>query len=576
MDIKPWQVAAGLSNRLFITPVDDVDGLLQVDAMTGATQAFLDAHPYNKGLLQISPDYTTLYFGNTQLNPSTLKRYDISTATPVLVETSVPPTTGDGGVNLKLSHDGALLCYPNLNGNAVNPPERPARLDDLRHLGGLSPSRDAPMFLLTDVIDPTDFTVRTGSFNIGPYPSVLTFGPDDKIAYEYRAGAKQVLLFNTATFAEFSALAVLDDLVSDLITDESGRYLFVADGTAIEVYDLQADVTTSFYGTAFKPQYFQVPIYFEATSIDVSDLPGGLTFDPATKLISGTPTEDGTFPVAVTASDATRAVTINLTLVLYPIERAQNISTRGNVQPGSGDLIAGFIIVGNDPEDIVVRAIGPSLEVGGEPVPGRLANPTLTLYDLSGNPIASNDDWQSDPQSFEVIASGLAPTDPLESALFRSLAPGAYAVVVSGVNDTSGIALAEVYDLSDGTSRLANISTRGDVGTGDDVLIGGVIIGGTLPAKMVLRGIGPSIIELFTTPLPDPQLDLYDADGMLIVSNDNWKDTQEAEIMGTGLAPSNDLESAISIDLSPGAYTAILSGVGGTTGVGLVEAYNLP
>ncbi len=370
-----------------------------------------------------------------------------------------------------------------------------------------------------------------------------------------------------------------DDSVSDLITDESGRSLFVADGTAIEVYDLQADVTTSLYGTAYlELQRFQVPIYFEATSIDVTDLPGGLTFDAATKIISGTPTEDGTFPVVITAGDATRTVTVNLTLVLYPgDERALNISTRGKVQPESEVLIAGFIIAGNDPQDIIVRAIGPSLEVGGEPFPGRLVNPTLELYDSNGLTfIASNDDWQSDPQSTDLIASGLAPTNPLEAALFRSLAPGEYTVIVRGVNDTSGIALAEVYDLSGGTSRLANISTRGEVETGDDVLIGGVIIGGTLPARMVIRGIGPSILSLFTDTLPDPRLDLYDGDGMVISSNDNWRDTQEAEIIATGLAPSSDLESAISIELSPGAYTVILSGVGGTTGVGLVEAYNLP
>lgn len=578
VDIKPWQVAAGLSNRLYITPVDDVDGLLQVDAMTGATQASLDGHPYKEGLLQISPDYTTLYFGNTQLDPSTLKRYDVSTATPVLVETSVPSTTGDGGVDLKLSHDGARLCYPNLNGNAPNPPERLRRRGDPSQPGGLSPTQTSPSFWVTDVIDPMDFTVRMGSFNIGPYPSVLTFSPDDKIAYEYRAGSKQVVLFDTATFAQFSALAVPDDSVSDLITDESGRYLFVADGTAIEIYDLQADVTTSLYGTAYTSyNIFQVPIYFEATSIDVTDLPGGLAFDAATKIISGTPTEDGTFPVVVTASDATRTVTVNLTLVLYPDERAQNISTRGNVQPGSGVLIAGFIITGNDPQDIIVRAIGPSLEVGGEPVPGRLANPTLELYASSGFTfIASNDDWQSDPQTSDVIASGLAPTSPLEAALFRSLAPGEYTVIVSGVNDTSGIALAEVYDVSGGTSRLANVSTRGDVETGDDVLIGGVIIGGPSPARMVIRGIGPSIVQLFTTPLQDPQLDLYDAQGAKIATNDNWKDTQEAEITATGLAPTDDRESAISISLVPGAYTAVVSGVGGTTGVGLVEAYNLP
>ncbi len=554
--VKPWQIEAGLADRLYITPVDEGDGLLQVDATTGATQATLDAQPHKEALLQISQDRTKLYFGSTQVSPATLKRYGVSTATAILEENtddeSLP--VGQSGKDLKLSHDGASFSYATLFGN-----------------------NNDVYAAATALFDSMDFTQSEGSCIIGPNPSFLTFSPDDSILYEHRAGPGQVYLFDTATSTKSGVLKVLGDSVSDLITDESGQYLFVADGDAIEIYDLLANVTTTFYGTTGKLQSFQVPIYIEPTSINATDLPAGLTFDSATKVISGTPTEDGTFPVTVTASDGTHTVTATLTLILYPDEHAVNISTRSSVNVGASVLIAGFIITGVDTQNVVVRGIGPSLQVGGQPVPGRLNDPTLTLYDSAGDVIDTNNDWQTDSQSSLITSVGLAPTDPKEAALYRTLDPGAYTVIVSGVNNTTGISLAEVYNVSDGASRLANISTRADVATGDNVMIGGVIVGGSDNANVVFRAIGPSLASgSITDVLDDPNLDLYDSNGNNIASNNNWRDTQEAEIMATGLAPTNDLESAISILLTPGAYTAIVSGAGGTTGIGLVEAYNLP
>lgn len=555
--INPWQVEAGLGNRLYMTPLADDNGLLQIDATTGATQATLNTRPYKTGLLQISPDLKTLYFGDTGLSPSTLQRYDVSTATPLLEETAGFASTGSYGVDLKLSHDGHFLCFPNGGGNSS--------------------------LYATDVIDPENFKIREGSFAIGYYPSYLTFSPDDKLAYEYRSIVGKVYLFDTASFVELASLDVPDDSVSDLITDASGQYLFVADGTGIEVYQLVADVTTSLYATVGEAFIYQAPIYITPTSITATGLPEGLTFDEETRTISGTPTEDGVFPVVVMASDGTNTVTVNLILVLYPNERAQNISTRLQVQTGDDVLIAGFIISGAFDEEIVVRGIGPSLAVAGQPLAGRLGNPTLELHDSTGAIIASNDDWQSDSQEGVLINLNIQPASLFEAALYRVLSPGAYTVIVRGVNGTTGIGLAEVYDVGSngnsgiGVSRLANISARGDVQTGADVMIGGVIVGGIDEAKMLFRAIGPSLAAMDVSgPLEDPQLDLYDAQGSKISSNDNWRDTQEAEIMATGLGPSDDRESAISLSLQPGAYTVIVSGVAGTTGVALVETYNLP
>ena len=253
-----------------------------------------------------------------------------------------------------------------------------------------------------------------------------------------------------------------------------------------------------------------------------------------------------------------------------------NLSTRMRVQTGGNVLIGGFIITGSGPRHLLLRAIGPSLTGFG--VPDALADPVLELHGPGGFVTVTNDNWRDDPvQEALIIASGIPPSNDLESAIDATLNPGAYTAIVSGKNNTSGVGLVEVYDFSQSaTSKLANISTRGFVDTGDNVMIGGFIVGGGSgggTARVIVRALGPSVPVAGA--LGNPTLELRDGNGALIDSNDNWRSDHEAEIIATGIPPSNDLESAIVRDLTPGNYTAIVRGVSNTTGVALVEAYGL-
>ena len=250
-----------------------------------------------------------------------------------------------------------------------------------------------------------------------------------------------------------------------------------------------------------------------------------------------------------------------------------NISTRGNVGTGDKVLIGGFIVTGDTAKKVILRAIGPSLSLDSSAV---LNDPNLDLHEPDGS-VITNNNWR-DTQEQEIIATGLVPPNALESAIVATLAPGAYTTIVSGRNSGSGIALVEAYDLDQTIdSQLTNISTRGSVAPGDDVMIGGFILGGAQPpSTVVVRGIGPSLGESgVANPLPDPMLDLYNGEGTLLASDDNWKDDQEAEIESAGFAPTQPEEAAIIMDLGPGSYTAILRGKDNSTGVGLIEAYNL-
>lgn len=234
-------------------------------------------------------------------------------------------------------------------------------------------------------------------------------------------------------------------------------------------------------------------------------------------------------------------------------------------------MIGGFIITGIQRKTVIVRGLGPSL-----PVPGALADPVIEVHGSAGELLATNDNWR-DGLYAQQVANTLPPVDDLESALWGILTPGAYTVVVRGNNDTTGVGLCEVYDLDQTVdSKLANISTRGFVGTGDNVMVGGAIVVGSAPAKVLLRAIGPSLTNAgLPNALGDPTLELYDADGVLLASNDNWRSDQEAAIIATGIPPTDDLESAIVHNFAPGNYTAIVRGVNDTTGVALVEVYGL-
>jgi hypothetical protein len=269
-----------------------------------------------------------------------------------------------------------------------------------------------------------------------------------------------------------------------------------------------------------------------------------------------------------------------------------NISTRSFVRTGENVMIGGFIVQGTGPKRVIIRAIGPELTQYG--IANALANPRLELHNRTGALIGSNDDWQTTilggvittNQVSEIQNSGHAPTAASESAIIANLQPGNYTAILRGVNNTTGVALVEVYDLSPAaSSTLGNISTRSFVQTGENVMIGGFIVAGSGPKRVIIRAIGPELTQYgIANALANPRLELHNRTGEVIASNDNWQTTilggiittnQVTDIQNSSHAPTAASESAIIANLQPGNYTAILRGVNNTTGVALVEVYDL-
>ncbi|MDO8262344.1 MAG: choice-of-anchor D domain-containing protein [Gallionella sp.] len=289
--------------------------------------------------------------------------------------------------------------------------------------------------------------------------------------------------------------------------------------------------------------------------------------------VTFTPTAGGnrTGAVTVTSNATGSPHSVGLTGTSPITTRLVNLSTRGSVQTGDNVMIGGFVIGGTTPKNVLIRAVGPNLANYG--VAGVLADPTLQLFSGS-TAIASNNDWQSANNAADIQATGLAPSDSKESAILTTLNPGAYTAIVSGMAAGTGVGIVEVYELDNPASQFTNISTRGQVLAGDNVMIGGFVIQGTTSKTVLIRAVGPDLANYGVTGvLANPMLQLYSGSTM-IASNDDWQTASNAAaILTTGLAPVSLLESAILITLPPGAYTAIVSGSGGGTGVGIVEVY---
>jgi hypothetical protein len=288
---------------------------------------------------------------------------------------------------------------------------------------------------------------------------------------------------------------------------------------------------------------------------------------------SATPTPGGGSPTPTVAPSPTPTASPLAT------SRVIELSTRLRVLTGDNVGIAGFIITGSAPKHVIIRGIGPTLTRYN--IANVLEDPVLELHGPGDFLTMINNDWR-DTQEAEIQATGIPPTNDLEPAIITTLGPGAYTAVLRGRNDTVGVALVEVYDLNqDADSRLANISTRAFVSTGDDIVIAGFLVS-TPPQpgsedRVVVRGIGPSLtVGGISTLLANPTLELHDNNGTLLSSNNDWQDdpVQAAEISAAGLAPTNSLESALTATLPPGLYTALLSGLNDGTGIGVVEVYD--
>jgi hypothetical protein len=257
--------------------------------------------------------------------------------------------------------------------------------------------------------------------------------------------------------------------------------------------------------------------------------------------------------------------------------RLGNISTRMQVLTGNDVMIGGFIIGGSSNKTVAIVATGPSLSAFG--IANPLQTPTITLVRSSDQTvIATNDNWQDDANAAQMQASGFAPTDPREAALYINLPPGAYTAIVSGANGGTGVAVIGVFEIDHPEIPLVNIATRARVLTGNNVMIGGFIIQGDAPRTVAITATGPSLAAFgVTNPLQNPTLTIVrSSDQTVIATNDDWQDDPNAsQLAAQSFAPTDPREAGLVLTLPPGAYTAIVSGLNGTTGVSVVGVFTM-
>ncbi|MGH8017611.1 MAG: DUF1800 family protein [Opitutaceae bacterium] len=258
-----------------------------------------------------------------------------------------------------------------------------------------------------------------------------------------------------------------------------------------------------------------------------------------------------------------------------------NLSARARVGTAADVVIAGFVVA--ESELVLVRAVGPGLAIHG--VPGLLEDPILTIYDAENKVIATNDNWiPADAAVFVQLGAFSLTPGSKDAAIVLPLTPGAYTAVASGAGGTTGIALVEVYDASGDTgSRLVNLSARAQVGTGADILIPGLVISaGASPRRLLIRAWGPALAELVHGSLADPQLTLIDSAGAAVAFNNNWASDEPHVLTPAFIAagappfsPPESKDAAVVRDIPGGLYTIQVAGVGDTSGVALVEVFDL-
>jgi len=276
-----------------------------------------------------------------------------------------------------------------------------------------------------------------------------------------------------------------------------------------------------------------------------------------------------------TTSAITANCTVAASFALTDPPRLGNISTRMQVLTGSDVMIGGFVIGGAATKRVAIVATGPSLTQYG--IANALANPTFTLVRSSDQSVvATSDDWQTDVNASQLTAAGFAPSNTLEAALLVDLPPGGYTAIVQGAGGGTGVSVIGVYEVDHPEIPLINISTRGKVLTGNDVMIGGFIITGSGSQAVAIVATGPSLAQYgIANPLANPSITLVrSSDQAVLATNDDWQsDANAAQLQAAGFAPTNALESGLYTTLPPGAYTVIVQGVGGGTGVAVIGVY---
>ena len=419
----------------------------------------------------------------------------------------------------------------------------------------------------------SDTAMLTGGFNATGSITFLVYGPDDANCGGAEAFSSIVSVSGDGSYPSGS-----------FTPTQPGTYRFVAvysgDDNNVATATSCNDPNESVVVIAPTPTPTPVPTATPTPTPTPTPAPTATPTPTPAPTPTPTPAPTATPTATPTpAPTATGTPTPTATPTPTPsVTRPVNLSTRMRVQAGDKVAIGGFIISGSAPKHIVVRGIGPSLIRFN--LTDVLADPILELHGPNGFVTVINDNWR-DTQAMAIEATGLAPTYDLESAIDATLAPGAYTAVLRGKNNTSGIGLVELYDLSpEAASNLENISTRAFADIGNNIVIAGMVLGeGTTLDSVIVRGIGPSLAPTFfpaSAVLANPTLELRDENGTLILTNDDWQDNpvQAAAITAAGLAPSNSRESAIAASLPPGFYTVLLGGLNDTTGIGLVEIYN--